>query len=111
MLRILEPLYLSESVKGESRKIIKALRKGRADIGYFALTLAENGTDHIDVIASGYLKQKILLEKLPPLIGLSVTRAEAMDLIVRITDDCLRETGGTDLRAYLLNTKTEKDCK
>ena len=110
MLRILEPLYLSESVKGESRKIIKALRKGRAEIGQ-AGTADFTVADHIDVIASGYLKQKILLEKLPPLIGLSVTRAEAMDLIVRITDDCLRETGGTDLRAYLLNTKTEKDCK
>ena len=70
------------------------------------LPVVDQGAD-----AGAVLAREILLEKLPPLIGLSVTRAEAMDLIVRITDDCLRETGGTDLRAYLLNTKTEKDCK
>ena len=96
-----EPLYISDSVKNRENEIRSQIKKGRVESGWYAITLASNGCDYLDLIASAYLKQRALLRSLPMIVGIAETREEAYSLIETIAGDCFRKTGNADIRAFL----------
>ena len=86
-----EPLYISDSMKNRENEIRSQIKKGRVESGWYAITLASNGCDYLDLIASAYLKQRVLLRSLPMIVGIAETREEAFSLIEKIEGACVRE--------------------
>ena len=104
-----EPLYVDDNLKNRKLSIKKRLDSGKVDLGHYLVTLASNGSDQLDVISTSYLSQKALYERLPMVVGLASTKKEAMKLVVSIADDCIRGSGGADIRGYLLRDKREQE--
>ena len=64
--------------------------------GNLALWVITVSGGHCMFLHQPWYKKRDLL-----VIGLAEGRAEAIDLIQKITEDCIAATGGTDLKAFL----------
>ena len=104
MLTWYDPLYVGPKAGRHVRKIRKRLDQGKTDLGHYLITVAANGVDELDIINSGFLTWKAVYDHLPMILGVAADREEALEIAGRIIEDCLRSTGGTDVRSFI---KTE----
>ncbi len=100
MLNWSRHLYLGNHIKKYEQRIRQRLDEGKIDVGHYLITYAVNEMDQLDIISTIKLTA-YQREHLPPIVGLAGTRQEAYELLVHITDDCLKATGDVDLRRYL----------
>ncbi len=68
----------------------------------FVITIAVNGKDQLDIrhmrdLCRSYLREKEILA-----VGAAADRREAISLVKQMALDCVRKTGGADLRSYFL---------
>ena len=110
MLKWSEALYVDPHLKSREERIRSRLDDGKTDLGHYLITLASNGSDQLDVIASGYLTQKRLLERLPLIVGIASSKKEALRLVVRIAEEGMAETGDADIRGFLMGKQTGKEA-
>ncbi|MDO4619561.1 MAG: hypothetical protein Q4B09_02965 [Lachnospiraceae bacterium] len=103
-----DPLYTGESIQKEEKKIRRRINRGKPQVGYYVLTLASNGTDLLDLVPVHWLRQKECSSRLPAIVGLAGTKKEAVDLVIRMTEDCMRERGDADLRSFLEEREAHK---
>lgn len=101
MLKWLDPLYTDDVAGRRVRELKKRLDSGKTDLGHYVITLASNGTDCLDVMSTVFLGQPYVRNALPDIVGIASSKKQALKLVVRITEDCIRETGGYDVRRYL----------
>lgn len=96
-------LYVAPSIEKKSSRIIWKLKCNAGTRNVYLLTLASNGKDLFDIIDAAYVKQKPLRRNLPMIIGLASSHQEAVEMVIGIIEETLRETGGVDVRQYLKN--------
>lgn len=94
-------LYVGKLMKKEEKRVRRQLDAGKPSTRCFVITLAANGSDYLDILSTDYLAQKALLERLPMIVGLAGTKQEALELVMQILQDCLRDSHEADIRAYL----------
>lgn len=94
-------LYVGEGMRGSERRVRRQLEKGLVKKPYYLITLASNGVDCLDIVHSFFLKQRVLRERLPMVVGVAETKQEALDIVRIIAVDCFVATGGADIRAFL----------
>lgn len=98
-MELCEPLYLASSVKNE-KKLLKKLNRSRIPCRFYVLTFAK-GDDQLE-IHPAYCLQQPFYKKYPPVIvGLAKEYSEAVELVIRITEDSLSKTGSCNLKEYL----------
>ena len=67
------------------------------------LRIAENETDYLEILdASYYLQPMAHLEK-NYIVGFAASYEEALELVKKMLQDSLEETGEANLRAYLMS--------
>lgn len=95
-------LYLGNGIKHPA--LIKhKLRCRRLSRGTFVLRIAENDTDYLEILdASYYLQPLAHLEK-NYIVGFAASYEEALELVKKMLQDSLEETGEANLRAYLMS--------
>lgn len=98
-MKLLEPLYLAESVK-KPKQMLKKLNKSKVPCGFFVLTLAD-GSDQLAIYPAYCLQQPFYRKYPPVIIGLANDYKEAQDLIIRIVEESLEKTGECNLKEYL----------
>ena len=64
------------------------------------MVLADSECDQLEIYPSYVLLQKIYKEKELMVVGLASEMGSAKDLLVKMTEDCLRETGNVSLKEY-----------
>ncbi len=101
MLNWFPDLYITDAAYRDSDKVIEKLNQGKFVPSRYLVTLASNPADQLDLVSTVWLKQEQCARHLPPVIGIAASRADAVDLVIRITEECLAETGSTDLRSYI----------
>lgn len=94
-------LYVGKQVRKHVRRIRKRLDAGKTDVGHYLITLAENPHDQLDIINTVFLTSAKKRDSLPEIVGLAGSEKEAILLVKKITEDCLKESGTADLRTYL----------
>ena len=97
-----EPLYIGDNIAKYADRIRKRLESGQTELDHYIVTFAASPADYLDVMNMRYLTQDTLRKYIPPIVGIAKDKSEAMGLVVRITEECVRETGGADLRGYLM---------
>lgn len=95
-------LYTGDEIRRYEKKIRKKLNAGKTVIGHYLITIASNGKDELDIIPTSLLAQQALCGHLPMIVGLAYDRKEAMELVVRIVNDCMEKTGRPEIRKWLL---------
>lgn len=91
-------LYIGDTVKNPA----KAKRRLKLHIGQllYVITISQ-GQDQLEIYHSAYLKQRYYRHHPPVIIGIASSRQEAVELVIRITRECLLATGECDLKEYL----------
>ncbi len=101
MLNWFPELYITDAAGRDSDRVIEKLNKGKLVRGRHLITLASNPADQLDIVNTFWLKQKQCAKHLPPVVGLAASYEDALELVIRITEECLAETGDADLRSYV----------
>ena len=94
-------LYIGERVNRYAARIRERLDAGKSDLGHYIITLAAHPSDYLDLFDTRYLTQDALRNRLPMVVGLAADRNEALIVVQKIVEDCVRETGSTDVRSFL----------
>ncbi len=103
-------LYMGEGAAKYARRIRRRADAGKTDVGHWFITLASNGSDELDLIPGWLLSQKNFRARVPMIVGIAADRREALDLVVRIADECYRATGDANIREWLLSRERKKQA-
>lgn len=100
-MRFRNKLYISPSLDKKCGKVKWKLRTGRPQPTIYIIALARN-SDLLEIYHSGLLKQKYYKKKqnAPYIVGIATGYGGAVDLVIEIIEDVLRETGGYDVKAF-----------
>ena len=98
-------LYTDESIKSVS--VIKTqIILGKVPSLNQVIVLAEN-SDQLEIIEAVFLRQKYYKRKDLLVVGVTKSRQGAMELVEKILQDTIRETGGYDMKSYILKRQNE----
>ena len=95
-------LYLGKSSREKKEKLIQKIESGKTPINTYLLTLAAGEANQLEIVPAWNLRYPHIRRELPLIVGIGCGRAEAFELVRRITEDVYRETEGTDLRDYFV---------
>lgn len=91
-------LYIGDTVKNPA----KVKRRLKLHIGQMIYVICiAHGPDQLEIYHCAYLKQRYYRHHPPVIIGIASDHKEAVELVVRITEECILATGGYDLKEYL----------
>ncbi len=86
--RFYKELYWGDSVKKHS--LVKwRLRNGRIQPTIFCIQKAMTDSDQLDIIHCAFLKQPFFLENPAFIYGIAGSYMEALDLLVKISDEAI----------------------
>ncbi|MBR5799567.1 MAG: hypothetical protein IKY23_05845 [Lachnospiraceae bacterium] len=97
-MKFYKGLYIGESVKDPDKVKRKLKRHEGSNIHVICIA---TGNDQLEIFHSAYLKQKYYRKNPPIIVGIASDYKEAVDIVVRITEESLYETGNCDLKEYL----------
>ena len=102
----LENLYLSDSVKENEKELREGLEKGNFSQKLWVISIPICPKDQLDIRKANTLAYHDLWETIPMIVGMAGTKKEAIELVERITKDCLRSRGDALLREFLTGKGT-----
>lgn len=92
-------LYVGEQVKN-LRRIKSRLRRGSRFVNAYVITFA-TGTDMLEIYNSRVLAQKYYRDFPKTIVGIAADYDEAVNLVIKITEETLKNRGDCDVKAYL----------
>ncbi len=96
-------LYVGDRISGKKLDKIKSRLQTRPfTAGVFLITLARNPKDQLDIFEARQLAQGHYEDCEFYVVGIASSREEALELVERMTGECVRERGDCDLREYFL---------
>lgn len=72
------------------------------DVPLFLITIAANEKEQLDIFEAKYLEQKYYEKRQPYVIGITKEKSHAFEIVKQLTEECMKERGNVDLRAYLM---------
>ena len=96
-------LYVGDTAKKKQKKWMHRIEKKKAAPGIWLLTMPSNPQNNLDVIPADLLLQPAVRKSCPLIVGLAVSREEAVELVEKIALETYRETGEVKIREWLQN--------
>lgn len=100
-------LYMSEELISKKAEILDKLENDKWQIEKYLIVLAKNEKNHLEFFNSVLLIQKSISKDDLFVIGIANGKLGAMELIEKITQEVYDETGGADIRNYILQKQQE----
>jgi hypothetical protein len=95
-------IYLGDSIdKAQLKKIKNRLVKRPLLAKVYILALATNENDQLEFFDSRWLITRHYDGYVPYIVGFASDRDEAVELVQKIANECLKERGDLSLREYL----------
>lgn len=101
-------LYVGDTVK-EPAKVKRKLKLHAGQMIY-VIGLA-GGEDNLEIYHSAYLKQRYYRQHPPVIVGIASGYEEAVEIVVKITKECLFARGDCNLKAYLRQRAGRKQLR
>lgn len=98
-------LYIGDTVTNPQK--IKWKLKHHAGVQVYVITTAPFA-DQLEIFHSAYLKQRYYRYHPPIIIGIASNYEEAMQIILKITQECVDATGNCNLKEYLKRKAKEQ---
>ena len=89
-MKFYKHLYIGDTITNPAK--IKRKLKFHAGTMVYVIAVAQ-GDDQLEIYHSAYLKQKYFRYHPPVIVGIASDYDEAVDIIVKITQECLDATG------------------
>ena len=93
-------LYVDEDISKQKKKIMRRLKHNKETIGVYIITLSLNPEDELDIYPSYVLRKKEYIDKNIIVVGIASDKENAMELLVKMTDDCFKEMGKIFFRQF-----------
>lgn len=93
-------MFLGRYAAMDKRKIISNLSARKSHFGVYAIVLATNEKDLLDVISAFFLKDARYHKKNIEVVGLAIGRDEAFEVVRDIITEVYDKTGGFDVRGF-----------
>lgn len=101
-MRFHKNLYVGESI----RHPMLVKWKLRAAAGQFqvqVIVISDNGSNQLECFHNSLLKQKSYRNRDFLVVGIAGDYKEAIEIITKITEDCVLQTGTGNVKQFLLN--------
>ena len=101
-MRFHNNLYIGDSIKHP----LAAKWKLRVAAGQFhvhVIVISENGDNQLECFHNSLLKQKSFRRRNFFVVGIAGDYKEAVDIITKITQDCVTKTGSGNVKQFLLD--------
>ena len=96
-------LYLGESMDTvKLDKLKKRLSKKPLLVNAYVITIASNPENQLEIYDAKQLAQSYYLKYPPHIVGLASNYREALEVLERIVQECLKERGDCGLKEFLL---------
>lgn len=98
-----QALYLGKSIRTEKLdKIKKKLETKPLFAKVFLITISRNPSDQLEIYQAKQLAQRYYEKNPPYVVGIAGDYNEAVELIEKLVQECLKERGDCALKEYLL---------
>lgn len=102
-LKFLPHLYLGDGMKPQKvDKLKKKLVSRPLLAGAYVITIALNPADQLELFDARQLAQPFYDRRELTVVGLARDYDDALQVVERITQDCLRSRGDCELKEFLL---------
>lgn len=91
-------LYVGDTVRNPAK--LKWKLKHHAGVQAYVIVLAPP-PDQLEIFHGAYLKQKYYRYHPPIVVGIAASHEEAVEIVVKITQECLETLGNCNLKEYL----------
>ncbi len=98
-------LYIGDTVTNPQK--VKWKLKHHAGVQVYVITVA-SFPDQLEILHSAYLKQRYYRYHPPIIVGIASNYEEAVQIVMKITQECLEATGNCNLREYLKRKAKEQ---
>lgn len=109
-MRFCRKLYVGGTIRNPE-KVKWKLKHNAGQFSVYVIALAAAPGDQLEIIHSGYLKQRCFDTEHMLVVGFASSRQEALEIVIQLARKVVRETGGADIRGYLLNSDAGKDVR
>ena len=106
IMEFYSPLYVGASVR-HPEKVMRRLRKRSLMISAYVILLAA-GEDLLEIYDARIFAQHFYRDQACVIVGIADNYEEAVELIVRITEESLAARGDCELKKYLLERMQER---
>lgn len=111
-MRWMNHLYIGDRAGSREKEIRAAIRGRKRTTDAYVLMPAANPENQVDILHANFLRQA-WFQNQPELtiVGIASGKPDAVNLLMRITDECVRMTGGADLRGFLAKRIREEGTR
>lgn len=106
LMKFYRYLYLDPQIK-HPILLKQKLRMNKTLPGVYLIRMSENPSDQLEIIQAIYLKQKWMREEKNEIVGIALSKSAAVELVTSIVEDVVNETGGADIKTYLVRKSRE----
>lgn len=99
-MKFYKNLYIGEGIKNPN-KVKWKLRRNAGQLSIYVIAAAP-GDDQLEIYHCAFLQQKYYKKHSPYIVGIASGYEEAVDMVVKLTQDAIEQTGSPDLKKYLL---------
>lgn len=101
-MRWMNHLYTGDRASLREKELKARIRDRKWSADTYVLMPASNPRDQVDILHANFLRQAhYRSQRELTIVGIASGKQDALNLVMRITDECLRLTGGADLRSFL----------
>ena len=104
-------LYTGESVSAEQYKIIEKVHKGKVVSGLYLIALSSNPDNMLDLILEKEALQACYSYIELKIVGIAGNKKEAIQLVQKIIEESVKETGSADVRGFLKQKWEGQACR
>ncbi len=102
-------LYVDEKLNERKKnKVISRLEKGVYRPAVNLIVLPKRPEDQLEIIETSQLRQKAYPDKDFFVVGIAKDQGDAIKMVAEIVEEVYNETGGTDVRSYILEKEQEE---
>ena len=102
LMRYYHALYVSQKLALRKTEIKHKIERGEWQLNKYLIVLTRNEQNHLEFFDSVLLLQKLFEKEDLFIVGIAEGHSGALEIIQKITEEVYRETGGTDIRNYIL---------
>lgn len=103
MIEFSKNLYLGADLNEKKiNKYKRNIRQGRGRFDIHVISLSNNPHNQLDVFHNALFKQRLFHKLDMKIVGFAGSYDESLCVVQKILEDTMQETGGTDMKQYLL---------
>jgi hypothetical protein len=95
-----EKLYIGETIKEKTDRLVRDIDEGKHPLRIYLIVMAQGTQNQLEIIRACEVKYWYEKGRCPMIVGMARGRKETLELLQRMTQDVLADTGGLDFRAY-----------